>query len=129
MNLDQPLLFLRFQLVGHLLGDQGGVAPGAVVDNEVHLDLVFYSLVHDLNGFLDHLTGQDTVLAKEQFNLVNKVPDPPSLFLSIELFKGVPPYTIVKCVFSTTSPNSTCSIFLILLKKISPFPSETFSQS
>ena len=57
-------------------GDQGGVAAGAVVDNEVHLDLVFYSLVHDLNGILNHLTGQDTVLVKEQFNLVNNVPDP-----------------------------------------------------
>ena len=41
--------------LGDLLGDQEGVAAGAVVDNEVHLDLVFYSLVHDLNGILDHL--------------------------------------------------------------------------
>ena len=40
--------------VGDLLGDQGGVAAGAVVDNEVHLDLLFYSLVHDFNGILDH---------------------------------------------------------------------------
>ena len=46
--------------VGDLLGDQGGVAAGPVVDNEVHLDLVFYSLVHDLNGILDHLRVQHT---------------------------------------------------------------------
>jgi len=62
--------------VNDLLGDQGGFAAKAVVDNEIHLDLVFYSLVHDLNGILDHLTGQDTVLVKEQFNLVKNVPDP-----------------------------------------------------
>ncbi len=43
------------QPVGDLLGDQGGVATGAVVDDEIHLYLVFYSLVHDLNGILDHL--------------------------------------------------------------------------
>ena len=55
MNSEQPLLLLRMEPVGDLLGDQGGVAAGAVVDNEVHLDLVFYSLVHDLNGILDHL--------------------------------------------------------------------------
>jgi len=59
-------------------GRSGGVAAGAVVDNEVHLDLVFYSLVHDLNGILGHLPGQDTVLVKELFNLVNNVPDPPA---------------------------------------------------
>jgi hypothetical protein len=67
------------ETVSDLLGDQGGVASGAVVDNEVHLDLVVYSLVHDLNGILDHLTGQDTVLVKEQFNPVNNVSGPPSL--------------------------------------------------
>ena len=44
--------------VSDLLGDQGGVAASAVVDNQVHLDLVFYSLVHDLNGILDHLRIQ-----------------------------------------------------------------------
>ena len=41
--------------VSDLLGDQGGVAAGAVVDDEVHLDLVFYSLVHNPIGILDHL--------------------------------------------------------------------------
>ena len=76
MNSEQPLLLLRMEPLSDLLGDQGGVAAGAVVDNEVHLDLVFYSLVHDLNGIFDHLPGQDTVLVKEQFNLVNNVPDP-----------------------------------------------------
>ena len=58
MNSEQPLLLLRMEPVGDLLGDQGGVAAGAVVDNEVHLDLVFYGLVHDLNGILDHLRIQ-----------------------------------------------------------------------
>ena len=43
------------QPVGDLLGDQGGVAADAVVDNQVHLDLAFYRLVHDLNEILDHL--------------------------------------------------------------------------
>ena len=77
MNSEQPLLLLRMDSVGDFLDNQGGVAAGPVVDNEVHLDLVFYSLVHDLNGMFDHLPGQDTVLVKEQFNLVNNVPDPP----------------------------------------------------
>ncbi len=38
MNSEQPLLVLRMEPVGDLLGDQGGVAARAVVDNEVHLD-------------------------------------------------------------------------------------------
>ncbi len=74
---DQPLLFFRMEPVTDLLGNQGGVAPGSVVDNEVHLDLVVYGLVHDLNSILDHLPGQNTVLVKEQFNLVKNVPIPP----------------------------------------------------
>jgi hypothetical protein len=36
-------------------GRSGGVAAGAVVDNEVYLDLVSYLLAQDLNGILDHL--------------------------------------------------------------------------
>jgi hypothetical protein len=38
----QALLLLLMETVGDLLGDQGSVAAGAVVDNWVDLDLVFY---------------------------------------------------------------------------------------
>jgi hypothetical protein len=38
----QPLLLLLMETVGDLLGDQGSVAAGAVVDNWVDLDLAFY---------------------------------------------------------------------------------------
>jgi hypothetical protein len=44
MNSEQATLLPRMEPVGDLLGNQGGVAVGAVVDNEVHLDLVFYRL-------------------------------------------------------------------------------------
>ena len=54
MNSEQPLLLLHMDSVGDLLSDQGGVAACPVVDNGVHLDLVYYSLVHVLNGILDH---------------------------------------------------------------------------
>jgi hypothetical protein len=40
---------------GDVLGGQRGGAACTIVDDEVHLDLVFYSLVHNLNGILDHL--------------------------------------------------------------------------
>jgi hypothetical protein len=33
--------------VGDLLGDQGGVAAGAVADDEIHLNLVLCGLLHD----------------------------------------------------------------------------------
>ena len=46
------------QPVGDLLGDQGGVAAGAVVDDEVHLDLVLYGFVYDFCRVLDHLRIQ-----------------------------------------------------------------------
>ena len=46
------------KMVGDLLDDQGSVAAGAVVDDEIHLDLAFYSLVHDLNSILNHLRIQ-----------------------------------------------------------------------
>ena len=54
------------------LSDQGGVAAGAIVDNKVHLDLVFYSLVHDLNGIHDHLRvkhAADHFVKREGFGL------------------------------------------------------------
>jgi len=40
MNSKQPLLLLLMEPVGDLLGDQGGVAAGAVVDDEVKLNLM-----------------------------------------------------------------------------------------
>ena len=43
---------------GDLLSDQGGVAAGAVVDEEIDLDLVLDSLVHDFGRVLDHLRIQ-----------------------------------------------------------------------
>ena len=43
---------------GDLLGDLGGVAAGAVVDDEIHLGLVLYGLVHDFCRVLDHLRIQ-----------------------------------------------------------------------
>ncbi len=41
MNLEQPLLLLPMESIGDLPGDQGGVAAGATVDNEVQRPLVF----------------------------------------------------------------------------------------
>ena len=49
----QPLLFFRVEPVGDLLGDQEGVAAGAVVDDETNLDLVLYAFVHDFLRVLD----------------------------------------------------------------------------
>jgi hypothetical protein len=43
---------------GDLLGDQAGVAAGAVVYNEVHLDLILYGLIHNQNGIFDHFRVQ-----------------------------------------------------------------------
>ena len=54
----QPLLLLLMEPFGDLLGDQGGVAAGAVVDDEVDLDLVLYGLVYDFGRVLDHLRIQ-----------------------------------------------------------------------
>ncbi len=42
--------FPKWSLSAIFWAIRGAVAAGAVVDNEVHLDLVFYSLVYDLNG-------------------------------------------------------------------------------
>ena len=36
MGSKRPLLLLRVEPIGHLLGDQGGVAASPVVDNEVY---------------------------------------------------------------------------------------------
>ncbi len=47
--------------VGDLLGNQRGVAAGAVVDSEIHLDLVFYGLIHDSGGILDHFRIQHAI--------------------------------------------------------------------
>ena len=43
---------------GDLFGDQGGVASGAVIDDQVDLDLVFWGLVYNLGRVLDHLRIQ-----------------------------------------------------------------------
>jgi hypothetical protein len=55
----KPLLLLRLATIGDLFGDQGGVAAGSVVDDEINLDLVPYGLVHDLCRVLAHLLIQD----------------------------------------------------------------------
>ena len=44
--------------VGDLLGDQGGVAACAVVNDEIHTYFILYDFVHDLNGIFDHLRIQ-----------------------------------------------------------------------
>jgi len=41
--------------VGDLLGGQGGVSAGAVVNDQVDLDLVLLGFVHDLGRVFDHL--------------------------------------------------------------------------
>ncbi len=72
MNSEQTPLLFRAEPVRDLLGDQGGATPGAVVDDEVYLDLVFYSLVHDLTGILDHLRVQhaiDHLVKREGFGV------------------------------------------------------------
>ena len=43
---------------GNFLGDQGGVAAGAIVDDQIDLDLVLLDLVYDLGRVLDHLRIQ-----------------------------------------------------------------------
>ena len=46
-NSEQPFLFLRIKLVGGLLCDQGEVAAGAVVDDEVDLNIALYGLIYN----------------------------------------------------------------------------------
>jgi hypothetical protein len=55
MGLRKILLLLPMGAIGDLLGDQGGVAVGAVIDDEVNLDLVLCALVYDCCRVLDHL--------------------------------------------------------------------------
>ena len=54
----QSLLLFFIQSFSNLLGDQGGVAAGSVVDDEIDLDLILYGLVHDFGRVLDHLRIQ-----------------------------------------------------------------------
>ena len=39
--------------VGDLLGDQGSVASGAVVDNDIYLDLLLYGVIQDFDDIFD----------------------------------------------------------------------------
>ena len=55
---EQPLLLFLMEPAGDLLGDQGSIAAGAVVDDEVDLDLVLYGLIHDFGRVLDPLQIQ-----------------------------------------------------------------------
>jgi hypothetical protein len=57
--------------VSDLLGDQGGVSACPVVDNMVHLDLVFYCLVHYLNGILDQISCQNAIV---KWNIMTHTP-------------------------------------------------------
>ena len=52
------LLFFRMDPFADLLGDQGGVTPGAVVDDEIDLAHGLYGFVHDFCRVLDHLRIQ-----------------------------------------------------------------------
>ena len=59
-------------LVGDLLGDQGGVAAGAVVDDEVDLDLVRNGLIYDFCRVFDNLRIQharDHFVKREGFGI------------------------------------------------------------
>ncbi len=93
MNSEQPLLLLRMDSVIDLLGDQGGVAAGAVVDNQVNLDLVLHGLVHDFSGILDHLRVQhaaDHFVKREGFGIGFLIahPTPPSAWQTVSAAAG-----------------------------------------
>jgi hypothetical protein len=49
------LLLLRIEPITYLLGNQGGVAAGGVVDDEIDLDLVLHGLGYDFGPVFDHL--------------------------------------------------------------------------
>ena len=49
------MLFFLVQPISNLLGDQRGVAVGAVVDDQVDMELVLLGLVYNLDRVLDHL--------------------------------------------------------------------------
>lgn len=54
------------------LGDQGGVAAGAIVDYEIHLDLVFCRLIDNPGGVLNHFWVQhagDHFVEREGFGI------------------------------------------------------------
>jgi hypothetical protein len=80
------------QPIGNLLSDQGGVASGAVVDDEIDLDLVLLGLAHDLCRVFDHFRIQhaaDHFVKREGFGVgffvarpeAEGVPGTPYLFL------------------------------------------------
>ena len=52
------LLFFRMEPLADLLGNQRGVAAGAVVYDEIHMDLILYGLVYDFWCVLHHLRIQ-----------------------------------------------------------------------
>jgi len=72
--LKQSLLPFLLQPFGDLLGDQGGVAAGAVVDDEIHLGLVLYGLVHDFCRVLNPLRIQHAADHFVRWESVRSIP-------------------------------------------------------
>jgi hypothetical protein len=56
--LNMFLLLLRMEPIADLLGDQGGVAASAVVDDEINLEPGLHGRVYDFCHVLDHLRIQ-----------------------------------------------------------------------
>ena len=54
----QSLMLLGMQMVGNLLSDQGSVAAGSVVNDQVDPDPVLHGLVYDFCRVLDHFRVQ-----------------------------------------------------------------------
>ena len=46
------------ELLRDLLDNQGGVAAGAVIDDEIHLEPIIKGRVYDLGSILNHLRVQ-----------------------------------------------------------------------
>jgi len=68
----QSLLLFFIKSFSNLLGDQGGVAAGSVVDDEIDLDLILLGLVHDFGRVLDHLRiqhAQDHFVKRERLGV------------------------------------------------------------